>query len=107
MGLRPELVKAMLDRMPFRPENEARFRGADGTKIPREQWFHPDKSDLPPPFEPPLERRKENLTLEMWEKNRKFLEEKSKTVREPCIWSDHDFELKETKKRNGEGEKKT
>ncbi|KAL3425145.1 hypothetical protein PVAG01_04426 [Phlyctema vagabunda] len=106
VGLKPELVKAMLDRMPYKPENETRFRGADGTKVPREQWFYPDKSDLPPPYEPPPERRQENMTPEMLEQNRKFLAEKSQTVRELHIVSDHDLGLK-TKEHDGGKENTT
>ena len=26
------------------------FRGVDGSNVPKEQWFHPDPSILPPPL---------------------------------------------------------
>ncbi|GIK02016.1 hypothetical protein Aspvir_006059 [Aspergillus viridinutans] len=59
IGLRPGLIKAFLDRMPvpFSQEAEDIFRGVDGTLVPREQWFNPDKSLLPPPL-PEEEREK-------------------------------------------------
>ncbi|GFG00818.1 hypothetical protein IFM5058_00185 [Aspergillus udagawae] len=57
VGLRPGLIKAFLDRMPFTQEAEDIFRGVDGTLVPREQWFNPDKGLLPPPL-PEEEREK-------------------------------------------------
>jgi hypothetical protein len=95
IGLRPELIKAFLDRMPFKAQNEIDFRGADGTKVSREQWFHPvDKSTFPPPYTPPEERR--HLSPEQLDKNRRWLEERAVKARscEPTIVSDHDLGLK-------------
>ena len=91
--LRPELIKAFLDRMPYYAPNEIDYRGVDGTKVPREQWFHPDKSLLPSPFTPPEERR--NQSPEQLEKNRKMLEERaSKPGCEPQMLSNNDLGLK-------------
>lgn len=107
VGLKSEHIKALLDRLPFKPENEVKYRGVDGTKVPRQQWFHPDKSELPPPYVPPPERRKENLTPEMLEKNRKLLEEKNKPREGSCNYlvSDHDLGLKEMYKKSAKNEK--
>jgi len=97
VALRPELIKALLDRMPHRAQNEIDYRGVDGTKVPREQWFHPDKSLLPPPYTPPPERR--NLSPEQLENNRLWLGERAKLKQKGCkprIVSDHDLGLKGT-----------
>ncbi|KAL4742972.1 hypothetical protein BDV11DRAFT_166640 [Aspergillus similis] len=64
VALPPRLLKALLDIFPYSRETEDKFRGVDGTLVPREQWFHPDKSLLPPP-----------LTAEKKEEGRKFREE--------------------------------
>ncbi|KAG9496104.1 hypothetical protein J7337_012680 [Fusarium musae] len=56
--LSPQLIKALLDRLPFRPENEIDFRGVDGKNTPKEQWYHPDKGLLPPPLVQTEEQRK-------------------------------------------------
>ena len=95
--LRPELIKALVDRMPYRAQNEVDYRGVDGTNVPREQWFHPDKSLLPPPYTPPEDRR--NPSPGQLEKNRQFLEERAKSKAkgdscEPRIVSNHDLGLK-------------
>ncbi|KAF5866826.1 hypothetical protein ETB97_008630 [Aspergillus alliaceus] len=50
IGLPPRLIKAFLDRDTFDQEIEDMFRGADGTKVPQEQWWKPDPSLLPPPL---------------------------------------------------------
>jgi hypothetical protein len=71
MALRPELMKALLDRMPYDPQAEIDYRRVDGTRVPKEQWFHPDKSLLPPPYTPPEERR--NLSPEKLEENRQIM----------------------------------
>lgn len=105
--MKPQHIKALLDRLPFIPENETIYRGVDGTKVPRDQWFHPDKSELPPPYVPPPERREENMTPEMWEKNRKFLEERKNAKCELRLLSDHDLGMKESKKEKEEGETET
>jgi len=65
-GLSPRLFKAFMDRMPPGAKPDS-VDEADGTKVPREQWFHPDKSLLPPP-----------MTDEQKERTRKRDEEMSK-----------------------------
>jgi hypothetical protein len=50
IGLPTRLIKAYLDRFAFDQETEDMFRGADGTKVPQEQWRSPDPSLLPPPL---------------------------------------------------------
>ncbi|KAG9506393.1 hypothetical protein J7337_003376 [Fusarium musae] len=64
--LRPALVKALIDRLPYDPEVEAFWRGVDGTKVPEEQWYNPPEGILPPPLTEE-ERREER---EIMEKNR-------------------------------------
>lgn len=92
VALRPELIKALLDRMPHNPQAEIDYRGVDGTKVPQERWFHPDRSLLPEPFTPPEERR--NLSPEQLEKNRLMLENRPRQDVEPQVLSDHDLGLK-------------
>ncbi|EED15561.1 conserved hypothetical protein [Talaromyces stipitatus ATCC 10500] len=75
VGLRPELIKAMLDRMPFDSQNEANYRGVDGTKVSEDQWFHPDKDLLPPPLRE--ERVKGPLSEEQLERNREWLQRRA------------------------------
>ncbi|PQE29747.1 hypothetical protein CJF32_00000400 [Rutstroemia sp. NJR-2017a WRK4] len=93
VALRPELLKAFLDRFPHNPQSEIDYRGVDGTKIPQEQWLYPDRSLLPPPYTPPEERR--NLSLEKLEENREWLEKRKEKKCEPQMVSDHDLELGE------------
>ncbi|RSL83718.1 hypothetical protein BHE90_000371 [Fusarium euwallaceae] len=91
----PRQIKALLDRMPFNPENETKFRGVDGRGVPQEQWFHPDKSLLPPPLSLTEEQRKFGEANK--EKNRKMLEERANRPRCPLqIVSDHDLGLRVT-----------
>ncbi|EWG49042.1 hypothetical protein FVEG_08662 [Fusarium verticillioides 7600] len=93
--LSPELIKALLDRLPFRPENEIDFRGVDGKNTPKEQWYHPDKGLLPPPLVQTEEQRK--LIESKRDETRKIPEEAKKRPRcPPQIMSDHDLGLKET-----------
>ena len=63
--LEPRHIKAFLDRMPYDPELEKKYRGADGTKIPQEQWFSPRPGILPPP-----------LAADKYERGRKMIEER-------------------------------
>ncbi|PHH74644.1 hypothetical protein CDD80_2949 [Ophiocordyceps camponoti-rufipedis] len=91
VALSPPLIKAMLDRMPFNPQNEIDYRGVDGTNVPREQWFHPDKDLLPAPLVVSDERRREAEAK--IEENKKWLKEKAEANHGPCIWSDHDLGL--------------
>jgi hypothetical protein len=96
VALRPELMKALLDRMPYNPQAEIDYRGVDGTKTPKEQWFHPDRSLLPPPYIPSEERR--NLSPEKLEENRQWLEKRKEKQCEPQMVSDHDLGLGEREK---------
>ncbi|KAK7894041.1 hypothetical protein LTR67_006742 [Exophiala xenobiotica] len=50
MGLPPRLIKAYLDQSHYVKELEDEFRGVDGTKVPREQWFRSDRRLLPQPL---------------------------------------------------------
>ena len=45
-GLRPELIKAFLGRVPYIAQNETDYRGVDGTKVSREQCSYPSKDVL-------------------------------------------------------------
>ncbi|KJZ74888.1 hypothetical protein HIM_05797 [Hirsutella minnesotensis 3608] len=92
VALTPHLIKAMLDRMPFNPQNEIDYRGVDGTNVPHEQWFHPDRSILPPPLVVSEEKRREAEAKV--EENKKWLQERANAHSDPCIWSDHDLGLK-------------
>ena len=56
-----KLIKAFLDRMPFDSKTQDDFRGVDGTQVPRKQWFHPDKSILPPPMSQETKKRTRKL----------------------------------------------
>ncbi|KAI8650694.1 hypothetical protein NCS57_01403900 [Fusarium keratoplasticum] len=96
----PRQIKALLDRMPFNPENETKFRGVDGRGVPQEQWFHPDKSLLPPPL--PLTDEQRRFGEANKEKNRKMLEERANRPRCPLrIVSDHDLGLRVTPGKKG------
>ncbi|KAL4863156.1 hypothetical protein BDV12DRAFT_31154 [Aspergillus spectabilis] len=44
VALPPKLLKAMLDIFHYSKETEDKFRGVDGTFVPREEWFHHNKS---------------------------------------------------------------
>ncbi|KAH7236981.1 uncharacterized protein BKA55DRAFT_578894 [Fusarium redolens] len=91
--LSPHLIKALLDRLPFVPQNEIDFRGVDGRDTPKEQWYHPDKSLLPPPLVQTEEQRK--LIESKRDETRTQLEEMKKRPRcPPQIMSDHDLGLK-------------
>ncbi|KAH8689060.1 hypothetical protein BGW36DRAFT_309174 [Talaromyces proteolyticus] len=95
VGLRPELIKAMLDRMPFNPQNEIDYRGVDGTSVPRDQWFHPDRKLLPLPLSE--ENRKGPFSAEQLERNREFLQQRA--ARKSCpirIRSDNDLGLRKS-----------
>ncbi|UPL00196.1 hypothetical protein LCI18_011130 [Fusarium solani-melongenae] len=96
----PRQIKALLDRMPFNPENEAKFRGVDGRGVPQEQWFHPDKSLLPPPLALTDEQRRFGEANK--ENNRKMLEERANRPRCPLqIMSDHDLGLRVAPSKEG------
>ncbi|KAF4501856.1 Ankyrin repeat domain containing protein 50 [Fusarium agapanthi] len=64
--LRPALIKALIDRLPYDPEVEKFWRGVDGTKVPEEQWYNPPEGILPSPLTE--EEKKEER--EIMEKNK-------------------------------------
>jgi len=65
VGLSPAQIAAYLDRMPsaFRQDNTL-LKQADGTKVPREQWFSPDKALLPEPMSQEVRKETEQRTRE-------------------------------------------
>ncbi|KAJ5722119.1 hypothetical protein N7488_000154 [Penicillium malachiteum] len=71
IGLPPRLIKAFIDRFPYYEEVEARFQNSDGTLIPQEQWWAPDKSLIPQRF---TDEQKEKARLD-YEKNKHVIEE--------------------------------
>ncbi|GIJ84829.1 hypothetical protein Asppvi_003680 [Aspergillus pseudoviridinutans] len=81
VGLRPGLIKALLDRMPFSQDAEDKFRGVDGTLVPREQWFNPDKGLLPPPLP---EEKREQVRKRMAEGGEDFLKRFNDPNRPRC-----------------------
>lgn len=90
VGLRTELIKAMLDRMPFNAQYEIDYHGADGTKVPEDQWYHPSKDLLPPPL--PEEKMKRSFSEEELERNRELLQQRAERKECPIlILSDHDL----------------
>ena len=56
--------------------NIQRYRGVDGTKVPKEQWFHPDKSLLPLP----LSEEKKTESRKRMEENREMIKENLKKI---------------------------
>ena len=62
--LSPRLIKADLDRQDYNEQVEVEFRGVDGTKTPREHWFHPPPEMLPPPLHADLIRKGKELITE-------------------------------------------
>lgn len=65
VGLSPAQIAAYQDRMPpdFR-RDDSLLRQADGTKVPREQWFSPDKALLPAPMSREVRERTEQRMRE-------------------------------------------
>jgi hypothetical protein len=83
VGLRPGLIKTFLDcfPIPFSQEIEDKFRGVDGTLVPREQWFNPDKSLLPPPLP---EEEREKIRKRMAEYGQEDLKRMNDPNRQTC-----------------------
>ena len=50
VGLSPSQITTFLRRLPSHIRNEQDFEGADGTKVPKDEWFRPDKALLPEPL---------------------------------------------------------
>ncbi|KAI1495421.1 hypothetical protein F5X99DRAFT_403630 [Biscogniauxia marginata] len=63
----PMQIKDYLDEWPWSQEAEERYRGVDGSKVPREQWLNPPPGILPkkPSEEERAERRR------IWEEQMK------------------------------------
>ncbi len=84
--LRPNLIKAYLDRYPFDQEIEDMYRGVDGTTVPRDKWFYPDPSLLPPPLSAEEEAEAEAQLAEIEaELKRASKEGTSKAERSACV----------------------
>lgn len=93
--LRPTLIKALLDRLPYDEEAEKRWRGVDGTRVPKEQWYNPPAGILPPPLSE--EQRKEEREImekhkDKFDKIRQDLKDGVYADRPVFIESDHKLE---------------
>jgi hypothetical protein len=75
--LPPQLIKAMLDRVPFQQELEDVYRGVDGTHVAREQWFNPDRALLPEP----LSEEKKREAQKFHEENHEMIERNMERLR--------------------------
>jgi hypothetical protein len=64
-GLSPELITALQNRLP--PTFRQNFEGVDGSKVPKEEWFSPDKSLLPEA----LTEEKKQKAMESWAEYKK------------------------------------
>ncbi|KAK1767595.1 hypothetical protein QBC33DRAFT_538690 [Phialemonium atrogriseum] len=65
IGLNPDQIARLMHIMlPHSSEFGDDYEGVDGTKVPKEAWFEPDKGILPPP-----------LSEEARERSRKAMEE--------------------------------
>ncbi|CVL12215.1 hypothetical protein FPRO06_03483 [Fusarium proliferatum] len=92
IALRPALIKALLDRGPYDNEEEAVFRGVDGTKVPKEQWYNPPRDILPEPLSE--EHRKEGR--EFIHKNKDKIDknrEASKNYKDRLVYIESDHKL--------------
>ncbi|QGI59904.1 hypothetical protein CEK26_003885 [Fusarium fujikuroi] len=92
IALRPALIKALLDRGPYDDEEEAVFRGVDGTKVPKEQWYNPPRGILPEPLSE--EHRKEGR--EFIQKNKDKIDknrEASKNYKDRLVYIESDHKL--------------
>lgn len=95
--LQPRLIKAMLETMPMDhdPRMEDRMRGVDGTKVAREQLYHPDRADLPPR----LSKEQKEEADRFYEENKEVIEANVKKMKENpeegCplrVWARYDLE---------------
>ncbi|KAF4977318.1 hypothetical protein FZEAL_6141 [Fusarium zealandicum] len=90
----PQLIKASLDRLPYDEESSKHFRGVDGTKIPKEEWYNPRPGILPPPLEEEHRERSEEV-LEGYRKKyyerRKKIEDGTFQTCSVCLMSDNDL----------------
>lgn len=90
----PPLIKALLDRMPYDAETEKSFRGVDGTKTPKEQWYNPLPGILPPPLEEKYRERSEEVLegyRRLYYERRKKIEDGTFIRCAVCLMSDNDL----------------
>ncbi|RKK88296.1 hypothetical protein BFJ69_g152 [Fusarium oxysporum] len=92
IALRPALVKALLDRTPYDQEEEKFWRGINGTKVPKDQWYNPPPGILPPPLSE--EHRNEGRQLNEMNKE-KFdkIRADSKNYKERLVFIESDHKL--------------
>lgn len=92
IALRPALIKALLDRLPYDMEEEKLWRGVDGTKVPEEQWYNPPAGILPPPLSE--KHRKEGREINKKNKG-KFdkIREDSKNYKDRFVFIESDNKL--------------
>jgi hypothetical protein len=70
IGLTPAQVAVFLGRLPAASRAASDVaEGADGTKVPREQWFHPDKDLLPAPMSQEVREKSEQERREREERD--------------------------------------
>ncbi|KAL3593241.1 hypothetical protein FPOAC2_07536 [Fusarium poae] len=92
IALRPALIKALLDRLPYDEEEEKFWRGVDGTKVPKEQWYNPPPGILPPPLSE--EHRKEGREInEKLKVGLEDIREESKNYKERLVFIESDHKL--------------
>ncbi|RBA10433.1 hypothetical protein FPRO05_05022 [Fusarium proliferatum] len=92
--LRPALIKALIDRLPYDPEVEKFWRGVDGTKVPEEQWYNPPEGILPPPLTEDERREEKELMDKNKEKIDKIREDlKNGIYRERLVFVESDNKL--------------
>jgi hypothetical protein len=78
-SLSPELIKAIQDRVP--PMFRRDFQGVDGSKVPKEKWFNPDKSLLPEALTEEQKRR----AMESWAGYKKTEKTTADSAKWRCI----------------------
>ncbi|KAG4274426.1 hypothetical protein FPRO04_09384 [Fusarium proliferatum] len=92
--LRPALIKALIDRLPYDPEVENFWRGVDGTKVPEEQWYNPSEGILPPPLTEDERKEEKELMDKNKDKTDRMREDlKSGIHRERLVFIESDNKL--------------
>ncbi|KAF9776091.1 hypothetical protein IL306_005756 [Fusarium sp. DS 682] len=92
--LRPALIKALLDRLPYDPEVEKSWRGIDGTNVPKEQWYNPPDGILPPPLTEEQRREEQEIIEKNKNKFDKIREDlKNGIHRERLVFIESDNKL--------------
>nr|OQO16230.1 hypothetical protein B0A51_16833 [Rachicladosporium sp. CCFEE 5018] len=94
VGLRPALIEALLDRGPFSQEAEDKYREVDGTKVPVEMWWKPDRSILPLALTEAEIKEEEDFAALHSDEIKEVEEKRAAGLLEPCgplIRSDHKF----------------